>query len=138
MSARHFLDTNILLYSISSAAEEAAKRERAIELLDDDRGGLSVQVLQEFFVQATRATRADRLTQDVATALIHTWLRFSVQDITVPVLLDALEIKSKHGFSYWDSAIVASARALGCKQLYSEDMDHGRDVGGVVIINPFR
>jgi len=138
VSARHFLDTNILLYSISSAAEEAAKRERAIELLDDDRGGLSVQVLQEFFVQATRATRADRLTQDVATALIHTWLRFSVQDITVPVLLDALEIKSKHGFSYWESAIVASARALGCKQLYSEDMDHGRDVGGVVIINPFR
>jgi len=52
--------------------------------------------------------------------------------------MDALEIKSKHGFSYWDSAVVASARALGCKQLYSEYMDHGRDVGGVVIINPFR
>ena len=99
---------------------------------------MSVQVLQEFFVQATRATRPDRLTQEVATGLIRTWLRFSVQDITVPVLMDALEIKSKHGFSYWDSAVVASARALGCKQLYSEDMDHGRDVGGVVIINPFK
>jgi len=93
VSARHFLDTNILLYSISSAAEEAAKRARAIELLDDDRGGLSVQVLQEFFVQATRATRPDRLTQEVASGLIRTWLRFSVQDITVPVLMDALEIK---------------------------------------------
>ena len=138
MSARHFLDTNILLYSISSAPDEQVKRERAIELLDDDRGGLSVQVLQEFFVQATRATRADRLAPEIATGLIRTWLRFPVQDITVPVLLDALEIKSKHGFSYWDSAVVASARALGCKQLYSEDMDHGRDVGGIVIINPFR
>lgn len=138
MSARHFLDTNILLYSISSAPEEAAKRERAIELLEDDHGGLSVQVLQEFYVQATRATRADRLPHEIATGLIRTWLRFSVQDITVPVLMDALQIKSNHGFSYWDSAVVASARALGCKQLYSEDMDHGRDVGGVVIINPFR
>lgn len=75
---------------------------------------------------------------EIATGLIRTWLRFRVQDITVPVLMDALEIKSKHGFSYWDSAVVASARALGCKQLYSEYMDHGRDVGGVVIINPFR
>ena len=138
MTARHFLDTKILLYSISSAPDEAAKRERAIELLDDDAGGLSVQVLQEFFVQATRATRPDRLTHEVATRLICTWLRFSVQDITVPVLMDALEIKAKHGFSYWDSAVVAAARALGCKQLYSEAMDHGRDIGGVVIVNPFR
>jgi predicted nucleic acid-binding protein len=138
VSARHFLDTNILLYSISRAPDEAAKRDRAIQLLDDDAGALSVQVLQEFFVQATRATRSDRLSQEVATGLIRTWLRFAVQDITVPVLMDALEIKAKHGFSYWDSAVVASARALGCKQLYSEDMDHGRDVGGVVIVNPFR
>jgi predicted nucleic acid-binding protein len=106
--------------------------------LDDNRGGVSVQVLQEFFVQATRATRPDRLPQEVATGLIRTWLRFPVQDITVPILLDALELESKHGFSHWDSAVVASARALGCKQLYSEDMDHGRDVGGVVIINPFK
>ena len=138
MSARHFLDTNILLYSISSAPDEAVKREQAIQLLDDDRGGLSVQVLQEFFVQATRPTRPDRLPHDVAAGLIRAWLRFCVQDNTVPVLMDALEIKSRHGFSYWDSAAIAAARALGCKELFSEDMDHGRDVGGVVIVNPFR
>ena len=114
------------------------KRQRAIELLDDDRGGLSVQVLQEFFVQATRASRPDRLAHEVASGLVRTWLRFSVQDITVPVLMDAMEIQTKHRFSYWDSAVIASARALGCKQLYSEDMDHGRDVDGVVIIDPFR
>lgn len=70
---------------------------------------------REFFVQATRATRPDRLTQEVATGLIRTWLRFSVQDITVPVLMGALEIEAKHGFSYWDSAVIASARARsGC------------------------
>ena len=74
----------------------------------------------------------------IAAALIHTWMRFSVQDITASILTQALDIKATHGFSYWDSAIIAAARALGCRRLYSEDMAHGRDVEGVVILNPFR
>ena len=61
-----FFDTNILLYSISSVAEEASKRERALTLLDGDDGALSVQVLQEFYTQATRATRPDRLSHQIA------------------------------------------------------------------------
>ena len=138
MSASHFLDTNILLYSISRAPDEAAKRERAIELLDDDSGGLSVQVLQEFFVQATRVTRPDPLSHETAISLIRTWMRFPVQETTVPLMTRAFDIKAKHGFSYWDSAIIAAAEALGCKVLYSEDMAHGRHVEGIVIVNPFR
>lgn len=50
----------------------------------------------------------------------------------------ALEITKAHGFSYWDSAIIAAARALGCAELYTEDMQHGRQVEGVRIVNPFR
>lgn len=138
MSARHFLDTNVLLYSISRAPEESAKRDNAIELLDEDEGGLSVQVLQEFYVEATRATRRDPLSHTIATSLIRTWMRFEVQDVTSSLLLHALEIKAKHGFSYWDSAIIAAARMLGCTEIYSEDMAHGRNVEGIAIINPFR
>jgi predicted nucleic acid-binding protein len=138
MSTRHFLDTNVLLYSISRDPAEASKRERAIALIDRDSGALSVQVLQEFYVQATRPTRSDPLAHDIAAALIATWLRFAVQDINVSVLTRALEIKANHGFSYWDSAIIAAAGALGCRELYSEDMAHGREVEGVVILNPFR
>lgn len=134
----HFFDTNILLYSISRAPDEAVKRERAIALLDEDGGALSVQVLQEFYVQATRSTRSDPLSHVVATGLIRTWMRFAVQDITASVLTQALDLKATHGFSYWDSAIIAAARTLGCRELYSEDMTHGREVEGVVIINPFR
>jgi predicted nucleic acid-binding protein len=134
----HFLDTNILLYSISRDPAEAAKRERAIALLERDDGALSVQVLQEFYVQATRPTRPDPLPHEIAVALIQTWTRFRVQEITLSILTGALEIKSAHGFSYWDSAIVAAARALGCRELYSEDMSHGREIEGLVIINPFR
>ncbi|MDD4933916.1 MAG: PIN domain-containing protein [Methylacidiphilaceae bacterium] len=138
MSTRRFLDTNILLYSISRAPEESTKRARAIELLEEGDCGLSVQVLQEFYVQATRATRADALPHELAAGLIGTWLRFPVQDNNLAVLKGALEIKATHGFSFWDSAIVAAARALGCRELLSEDMSHGREVEGVVILNPFR
>ena len=138
MSALHFFDTNILLYSISRADDEAAKREKAVALLDEDGGALSVQVLQEFYVQATRVTRPDPLPHGIAAGLIRTWMRFAVQDITASVLTLALDLKVAHGFSYWDSAIIAAAKTLGCRTLYSEDMSHGREVEGVLIVNPFR
>ena len=65
----HFLDTNILLYSISRNPADALKRERAIALLGRDDGALSIQVLQEFYVQATRATRARPLPHETAVGL---------------------------------------------------------------------
>lgn len=138
MIVRRFLDTNVLLYSISRAPEEARKRDRAIQLLDEPDCGLSVQVLQEFYAQATRATRADALSHEAASGLIFAWLRFAVQDNTVAVMKGALEIKAAYGFSYWDSAIIAAARALGCGELHTEDLSHGREVEGVTIVNPFR
>lgn len=138
MNGLRFLDTNILLYSISRDPAEAPKREVAIALLDTENIALSVQVLQEFYVQATRATRPDALAHEIAVGLVHTWRRFKVQDITIPVMIDALEIKATYGLSYWDAAIVAAARALGCRQLLSEDIGHGREIEGVQINNPFR
>jgi predicted nucleic acid-binding protein len=133
----HFFDTNILLYSISRNPSEAAKREIAIGLLDRENGSLSLQVLQEFYVQATRASRPDPLAHDIAVALIRTWLRFKVQEINLSILNAALEIKAAYAFSYWDSAIIAAARALGCRELYTEDMSDGQRIDGVVIVNPF-
>lgn len=65
-------------------------------------------------------------------------MRFAVQDVTTSILTRALDIKLRHRFSYWDSAVIAAARALGCRELYSEDMADGREVEGVLIINPFR
>ncbi len=138
MTALRFLDTNILLYSISSERAEAEKRERAISLLGRDDIGLSVQVLGEFYVQATRATRRDALAHEIAAGLIEAWLRFPVQNLTRKIVLNALTIKAAHGFSYWDSAIIAAASALGCRELYTEDLTHGGDVQGVRIIDPFR
>jgi predicted nucleic acid-binding protein len=138
MSAPRFLDTNVLLYSISRAPQEADKCRIAELLLDTGDNALSVQVLQEFYVQATRATRRDALAHDIAAGLMRTWLRFRVQETTLPVMLGALEIKAAHRLSYWDAAIVAAARALGCREILSEDMAHGREMDGVVVVNPFR
>ncbi len=138
MKARHFLDTSILLYSISSDPAEDEKRDRARVLFDKDDGALSVQVLQEFYVQATWPTRLNPLPHGIAAGLIDAWMRFAVQEITLSILDAALEIKAAHGFSYWDSAIIAAARALGCGELYSEDMSHGREIEGILIVNPFR
>jgi predicted nucleic acid-binding protein len=137
MTARIFLDTNILLYSLSRDPREGAKRDRAVKLLDRDDCGLSVQVLQEFYVQATRASRSDALSHDIAVGLMQTWRRFEIQDNTLAVMNGALEIRAAQGFSYWDSAIIAAARALGCAELHTEDLSHGRVVDGVAIINPF-
>ena len=138
MNGPRFIDTNILLYSISGDPAEASKRDIAIALLDAENIALSVQVLQEFYVQATRATRPDALAHEIAVGLVRTWLRFKVQETTLPVMINALEIKVRYGLSYWDAAIVAAARALGCSELLSEDMSHGREVEGVTINNPFR
>jgi len=133
-----FLDTNILLYSISSNPNERIKRDIAERLLSERNNALSVQVLQEFYAQATRPTRAGSLNHDTAVRLIRTWLRFPVQDMTVAAMSAALDIKTRTGLSYWDAAIVAAAAALGCTELLSEDMQHGREIAAVKIVNPFR
>src|SRR6516165_5426716 len=138
MNGPLFIDTNVLLYSISRDPAEARKRDIAVAIVDTDNLALSVQVLQEFYVQATRATRPDAVPHEIAVGLIRTWLRFKVQEVTLAVMINALEIKVRYGLSYWDAAIVAAARALGCRELLSEEMSHGREVEGVTINNPFR
>jgi predicted nucleic acid-binding protein len=137
MAVRRFIDTNVLLYSISRDPAEAAKRDRAIALLASDDLGLSAQVLQEFYVQATRPGRHDALPHDIAAGLVRAWSRFPVQEISFAIMISALEIHEVHRFSYWDSAIVAAAQALGCRQLLTEDMNHGRRVGDLTILDPF-
>ena len=132
-----FLDTNILLYAISSAPEEEKKRNTARAILRKDQLALSVQVLQEFYVQATRSSRPDPLSHQEASDLISNWLRFQVVPLTVAVLQNALSLKSLHPISYWDAAIVSAASTAGCPVLFSEDLTHGQDYAGVQVINPF-
>lgn len=132
-----FVDTNILLYAISTAPEERRKARIALGLLESEDLALSVQVLQEFYVQATRHKKSGCLTHEQATLLIEGFLRFPVQEATVCLLKASLDAKRRFQISYWDSAIVEAARALGCDTILSEDLSGGRDYSGVTVENPF-
>jgi predicted nucleic acid-binding protein len=133
-----FVDTNVLLYALSTAAEEQAKAQIALSILDDHDLALSAQVLQEFYVQATRPAKIDKISHEQATALIEAYLRFQVQETTVQLVRAALDAKERFGISYWDAAIVEAARLRSCRILLTEDLDDGRDYDGVVVENPFR
>lgn len=132
-----FVDTNVLLYAISRDPEERKKAARANEILSRRDLGLSVQVLQEFYVQATRDSRPDRLTHDQAAALVDSFRRFPVQETTVGVMLSAMSTRQRFDISYWDAAILEAARALSCDVVLSEDLNDGQDYAGVRVENPF-
>ncbi len=132
-----FADTNVLLYAISRDPAERAKSARADELLSQRDLGLSVQVLQEFYVQATRESRVDRLTDEQAGALVESFSRFAVQETTLALTLAAMSTKRRFRISYWDAAIIEAARSLGCEVVLSEDMSDGQDYAGVRVENPF-
>jgi predicted nucleic acid-binding protein len=138
MTVRRFIDTGVLLYSISRDRDEAQQRDRAVALLQADDLALSIQVLQEFYVQATHAGRPDALPHDLAAGLVRAWMRFPVQESTPRLHEAALEIEAAHGLAYWDCTVIAAAQALGCQEIHSEELRHGQQVGGVTIVNPFR
>ena len=132
-----FVDTNVLLYAASTTPEEAGKRSIARAILKRDDLVLSAQVLQEFYVQATRATKPDRLPHQRAVALIESWLRFRVIATSVALVRQALATADRWRISYWDAAVVEAARLAGCPTVYSEDLQDGMNFAGVVVENPF-
>ena len=132
-----FVDTNVLLYAISRDPDERRKADRALEILADRDLALSGQVLQEFYVQATRESRPDPLSPDQAKKLVESFTRFTVVDTTPQIVLAAIASHDRHRISYWDAAIVEAARSIGCDTVLSEDLSDGQDYAGVVVRNPF-
>ena len=132
-----FVDTNVLLYAVSRVQEDDQKRRIALLLLREYDLVLSAQVLQEFYVQATRPSRPEALASDDAVEFIETLLHFRIEPITLEVFLTALEICQRFQLSYWDSAILAAARISGCDTVLSEDLSPDQDYGGLRVFNPF-
>lgn len=133
-----FLDSNVLLYAAGINPDEERKQRIAEDLIAPMDWHSSVQVIQEFFVNATRGGRSAALSDETASAFVAVWRRRPVQDMTMAVFDDAVALRRRHGFSYWDSAILAAAKAQGCDTLWSEDMGDGRIVEGLRIADPFR
>jgi predicted nucleic acid-binding protein len=133
-----FADTDVLLYAVSRDPKEQDKAARANELLAARDIALSVQVLQEFYVQATRESRPDPLTHEQAAGLVESFLRFPVLAVTTELMLAAAATCRRFGVSYWDAAILEAARSMGCQVVLSEDLGDGQDYAGVRVENPFR
>ena len=132
-----FVDTNVLLYAISALDEENYKRSRALQLLGEGDLAVSTQVLGEFYNQATRRSRLGAISHQQALRFIDSIASFPVQTITLDIFRSAAAISHRFGLSYWDSAILAAARASGCEAVYSEDMSSQQDYDGLRVINPF-
>ena len=132
-----FADTNLLLYAVSRDPAEQHKAKRASDILQARDVSLSTQVLQEFYVQATRESRTDALTHDQAVKLVESFLRFPVLEISTGVVLAAMATSERFRISYWDAAIIEASRALGCEVVLSEDLNDGQDYAGMRVENPF-
>lgn len=131
-----FLDTNILLYAASKNPVHRSKKKRAVELIEKERFGLSVQVLQEFYVNATR--KADfGMKPEIAIEWIENLEEFPCLGIEPSLVKTAAAASVRYGLSYWDGAIVAAAEAMGAPILYTEDLNHGQAYGTVRAVNPF-
>ena len=137
MSVRSFLDTNVLVYADDRKAGE--KRRIALDLIDEHRraksGVLSLQVLQEYFVAATRKLGVDAA---VARRKVELLAAFDLVVLSVDDVLGAIDLHRLHGLSLWDALVLRAAKQGGCSVVLSEDMQGGRRIDGVEVLNPFR
>jgi len=136
MSVDAFLDTNVLIYAVSSAPAESAKKERALELISHADFGLSSQVLQEFYVNVT-AKIALPLGPVEVVALLEQFRCFPMVWTDYSLIVAGIEVALRFGISYWDGAIIAAAERLGATTLYTEDLNHGQRYASVQAVNPF-
>lgn len=137
MSARSFFDTNILVYADDKA--NPAKQRRAVELVSEHRramtGVVSLQVLQEYFVAVTKKLGVNA---KIARRKVELLAEFDVAVPDIADILAAIDLHRLHEFSFWDALVIRSAKQSGCSVLFSEDMQHSREIDGVQVVNPFQ
>lgn len=133
---RRFVDTNVLVYA--DDLEAGAKRDRARqllgELLEAGEGVVSTQVLQEFFVTATKKLG---VAPSIARRKVELISAMDLIRIDLELLLGAIDLHRLHSLSFSDALIVRAASVAGCGVLLTEDLQHGQVIDGVRIENPF-
>lgn len=137
MTGEVFLDSNVLLYSCSAAAEDAGKRQVAEDLILNHPFAISAQVLQEFIANALRKPLLG-ITESNIDATLQLAAMVRVQPVTHELVVCAVMLRRRFQLSQWDATIVAAAAELGCKTVYSEDMNDGQDYACVRVVNPFK
>ena len=130
-----FLDTNLLVYTMDSCDKEKQQRCRSLlkTVTRAMQGVISTQVMQEFYVAATKKLGADALT---VKDILHAFERFEIVMITPEMIKNAIDCGIINRISFWDSLMVVAAEAANCELLWTEDLNHGQIIRGVRIQNP--
>jgi len=132
-----FIDTNILIYAISTDSSEAEKTKVARELLQTQRWAWSAQVAAEFVRATTSPRKPKPLRLDEARTWVEVWQRFPMLAVDGALVVEATRIAERYQTSYFDAQILAAARRMNLSTVFSEDMNHSQDYGGVIVRNPF-
>lgn len=132
-----FVDTNILIYAHdpSAGAKHVRARDLLRELWQSGSGCLSVQVLQEFYVNITSKV-AKPLALDAASQIVADLSAWRVHCPGVQDILDAIQLQGRYQLSFWDAMVVDSAIWLGCRTIWSEDLNPGQMYDTVTVLNP--
>ena len=137
--ARQFVDSNILVYAYDLAQGEKHTQAKALllSLWESGLGCASVQVLQEFYVNVTRKSDFPLSPED-ASQVIQDFSDWSVYRPGIKDVVSAIELHRRYQISFWDAMVLQSARQSGCSILWSEDLSHRQEYGGVKVVNPFK
>jgi predicted nucleic acid-binding protein len=136
MTATVFVDTNVFIYAVDKAdlSKMAAARAWRSELWKSRRGRISMQVLQEFYAKSSQKWPAARTQARAEVTDLFAWRPLV---ITAPLLELGWRMQDLFHLSFWDSLIVAAAKASGCAYLLTEDLQVGQDFGGLTVVSPF-
>lgn len=131
-----FIDTNILIYSADIANPEKQKLSRKIlkNIQDKHVGVISTQVIQEFYVVATKKLNINPLN---AKDIIHNFENFEIVIISPQIIKDAIDCSILNQISFWDSLIIMAAESSKCEKVYTEDLNNKQIINGIIIENPF-
>ncbi|HMK23451.1 MAG TPA: PIN domain-containing protein [Terriglobales bacterium] len=139
MSAKHFLDTNVLVYAFDrrNARKSEVAQELIAEGLADRRTVVSYQVIQEFVNVVLRGFRVALTRPDLESFLLSALVPMAAISSSPALMIEGLQIQAAHQFGWYDSLIIAAALQGDCEILYSEDFQHGQRFGDLVVHNPF-
>ena len=132
-----FIDTNILIYSMDEFDLEKREKCRFLlkSLIKESQGVISTQVVQEFYVTATKKLGADPL---LIKDILHSFEQFEIVTVTLEIIYRAIDCGIINRISFWDSLIVITAESANCRLLWTEDLNHGQIIRGVRIENPLK
>lgn len=136
MTGKYFLDTNFLIYCFSK--DEPEKQKKCLDLLANAGPTVefvvSTQVLKEFAVVMIGKFKLPSLE---VKAIITDLALFEVVQVNVDLIKEAIDIQTLHQLSFWDSLIIGAAKSAKCHTVFTEDLNNGAKLAGVLIQNPF-